>query len=168
MPIADVSPHVGLAYKVASEYAQQWGFNKLDDFVSVAMEGLVHAGNRYNEDRGVEFSTYAWRTMAGHILHWLRDENGVIKAGRNAPRPVIQSLLDVDVEHDERSFRVVEMRELIRSCTDVQRQIIQLYFGEGFTQEAIAERLGIHQTRVSRHLQTALRQLRARLELSEA
>jgi RNA polymerase sigma factor (sigma-70 family) len=45
------------------------------------------------------------------------------------------------------------LRELVASSlTEKQREIVQLYFFEGLTQEGIARRLGISQQVVSRHL----------------
>ena len=54
---------MGLAHHIASRYRRP-GIND-DDLHQVALLGLVKAVERFDVDRGVQFSTFAGRTIEG-------------------------------------------------------------------------------------------------------
>ena len=56
------------------------------------------------------------------------------------------------------------VHEAILDLPVEQREVVLLHFTEELTQEQIAERLGVHQTTVSRQIQRALKSLRGTLE----
>src|SRR5436190_4200229 len=68
---AMVAAHAGLARSLARRFANRG--ESLDDLVQVAMLGLLKAVDRFDPDRGVQFSTYATSTISGEIKRHFRD-----------------------------------------------------------------------------------------------
>lgn len=54
----------------------------LDDLVQVATLGLLHAVDRFDPDRGAEFTTYATPTIVGELKRHLRDRAGAVRVPR--------------------------------------------------------------------------------------
>jgi RNA polymerase sigma-B factor len=68
-----VERHQGLARALANRLARRP--EDREDVLQVAMLGLLKAVDRYDPDRGVEFTTFAWATMRVHRRlqeHYLR------------------------------------------------------------------------------------------------
>jgi RNA polymerase sigma-B factor len=75
-----VSAHLGLAEYLARRFANRG--ESLDDLVQVASLGLLKALDRFDPERGVEFSTYATHTIVGELKRHFRDKGWSIRAPR--------------------------------------------------------------------------------------
>jgi RNA polymerase sigma-B factor len=75
-----VEAHIGLAEYLARRFSNRG--EPLDDLVQVALIGLVKAVNRFDPNRGVEFSTYATHTIAGELKRHFRDKGWAVRAPR--------------------------------------------------------------------------------------
>src|ERR1700735_5056915 len=75
-----VSAHLGLAEYLARRFANRG--EPLDDLVQVASLGLLKALDRFDPERGVEFSTYATHTIVGELKRHFRDKGWSIRAPR--------------------------------------------------------------------------------------
>jgi RNA polymerase sigma-B factor len=53
-----------------------------DDLLQVASLALIKAVERFDPDRGVEFSTFATRTVLGELKHHFRDKAWTVRAPR--------------------------------------------------------------------------------------
>jgi len=70
-----------------------------EDLVQVGTIGLIKAVDRFDPDRGVEFSTYATPTVLGEIKRWFRDKGWSIRV----PRRLQELRLALTVATDELS-----------------------------------------------------------------
>jgi RNA polymerase sigma-B factor len=75
--------YLGLARSIARRYALRAGWGEsVDDLTQVALVGLVHAIDRYDESRGVPFAGFAAATIVGEIKHHLRDRSWTVRPSR--------------------------------------------------------------------------------------
>jgi RNA polymerase sigma-B factor len=88
-----------------------------EDLVQVGTIGLIKAVDRFDSDRGVEFSTYATPTIIGEIKRHFRDKGWAVRVPR----------------------RLQELRMSIGSATGELSQQL----GRSPTTQEVAERLGV-------------------------
>src|SRR3982074_1188802 len=88
-----VAAHIGLAEYLARRFANRG--EALDDLVQVGSLALIKAVDRFDPDRGVEFSTYATHTIVGELKRHFRDKGWAVRAPRRMqelylpPTPVV-------------------------------------------------------------------------------
>ncbi|MDP2448754.1 MAG: RNA polymerase sigma factor FliA [Polaromonas sp.] len=65
---------------------------ELDDLIQVGMMGLLDAGNRYKDDQGAKFETYASQRIRGAMLDELRANDWVSRGLRQSSRSVARAV----------------------------------------------------------------------------
>ncbi len=78
----------------------------VEDLIQVGTIGLIKAVDRFELDRGVEFSTYATPTIVGEIKRWYRDKGWAIRVPRRLQElrmaPTVTELADhLEVSEDD-------------------------------------------------------------------
>ena len=76
-----VEKHTGLVKSVALRLARAFGEDP-EDLIQIGYIGLLKAAQRFEEERGLQFSTYAVPMIAGEIRSQLRDQ-GAVKMSRS-------------------------------------------------------------------------------------
>ncbi len=77
-----VERYAGLAVHIARRYRRPTVAE--DDLRQVAMLGLVKAVDRFDPDRGVDFVSFAGRTIEGEIKRYFRDASWQVRVPRSA------------------------------------------------------------------------------------
>jgi RNA polymerase sigma-B factor len=75
-----VQRHAGLASSLARRFAHG---RDGEDAVQVATCGLLLALRRYDPNRGVAFTTFAWATISGELKRFVRDTGWVARVDRS-------------------------------------------------------------------------------------
>ena len=101
----------------------------LEDLVQVGTIGLIKSVDRFDTDRGVEFSTYATPTIIGEIKRYFRDKGWAIRVPR----------------------RLQELRMSISAITGEMSQEL----GRSPTPRELAEKLGVTVEEVMEGLESA-------------
>ncbi len=119
-----VTSHLGLAHQLARRFTNRG--ESYDDLVQVASLALVKSVDRYDPGRGVEFSTFATRTVIGELKRHFRDRGWAVRAPRR-----IQELY-LELGHSVSTLS----QELGRSPT-----VAELAESTGASEEAVLEAL---------------------------
>ncbi|MGB8267242.1 MAG: SigB/SigF/SigG family RNA polymerase sigma factor [Candidatus Velthaea sp.] len=75
-----VVAHLNLVRYLAVKFANRG--ETLDDLIQVGTVGLLKAIDRFDLERGVEFTTYATPTIVGEIKRYFRDKGWAVKVPR--------------------------------------------------------------------------------------
>jgi RNA polymerase sigma-B factor len=75
-----VEAYEPLARAMASRVARR--HDDRDELVQIAMIGLLKAVDRFDPERGVAFSTFAWATISGEIRRYRRDHTWSVHVPR--------------------------------------------------------------------------------------
>ena len=88
--------HLGLAHQLAHRFTNRG--ETYEDLVQVASLALIKSVDRFDPERGVEFSTFATRTVLGELKRHFRDKGWAVRAPRRIQElylelgPAIESL----------------------------------------------------------------------------
>ena len=72
--------HQGFAYSLASRFATR--HESPEDLNQAALVGLLHAIDRFDPERGVQFTTFAWATVMGELKRHFRDRTWGVRVPR--------------------------------------------------------------------------------------
>ena len=75
-----VGAHLGLAASLAGRFSSRQ--ESPDDLQQAALLGLLHAIDRFDPDRGVQFTTFAWATISGELKRHFRDRTWGVRVPR--------------------------------------------------------------------------------------
>lgn len=75
-----IEAHIGLAEYLARRFSNRG--EPLDDLVQVASTGLIKAVDRFEPERGLQFSTYATHTIVGELKRHFRDKGWAVRVPR--------------------------------------------------------------------------------------
>jgi RNA polymerase sigma-B factor len=133
-----IEAHVGLAEYLARRFVYRG--ESYDDLVQVASIALIKAVDRFDPERGVEFTTFATKTILGELKRHFRDKGWAIRA----PRRLQELYLNLN-----QSVATLS-QELRRSPT-----IAELAADTGATEEQVLEALEAGQSYRSTSLDSA-------------
>jgi RNA polymerase sigma-B factor len=75
-----VHAHLGLANSLAARFSSRQ--EAADDLHQAALLGLLHAVDRFDPTRGIQFTTFAWATISGELKRHFRDRTWGVRVPR--------------------------------------------------------------------------------------
>ncbi len=96
----------------------------LDDLVQVATIGLIKSVDRFDTERGVEFSTYATPTIVGEIKRHFRDKGWAIRVPRRLQELKL-SLAKATSELSQKQGRSPTVAELARHLGMTDEEVLE-------------------------------------------
>jgi RNA polymerase sigma-B factor len=89
-----VEAYQGYAAALASRFSRHR--EAQDDLTQAALIGLLNAIDRFDPDRGVEFTTFAWATIMGELKRHFRDRTWSVRVPRSLQEAYLQTSDAVD------------------------------------------------------------------------
>ena len=86
--------HQGLACSLATRFATR--HESPDDLNQAALLGLLHAIDRFDPERGVRFTTFAWATVLGELKRHFRDRTWGVRVPRRLQELYLSTAEGVD------------------------------------------------------------------------
>jgi RNA polymerase sigma-B factor len=96
----------------------------LDDLVQVATIGLIKSIDRFDVERGVEFSTYATPTIVGEIKRYFRDKGWAIRVPRRLQEMKL-ALSKATAELSQRNGRAPTVAELAEHLDISEESVLE-------------------------------------------
>jgi RNA polymerase sigma-B factor len=96
----------------------------LDDLTQVATIGLIKSVDRFDVDRGVEFSTYATPTVVGEIKRHFRDKGWAVRVPRRL-QELRLSLTSATGELSQRHGRAPTVHELAEHLHISEEEVLE-------------------------------------------
>ncbi|MCL6515688.1 RNA polymerase sporulation sigma factor SigK [Alicyclobacillus sp.] len=144
-----------------------------DDLISIGTVGLIKAVETFQPDKGTKFATYAARCIQNEILMQLRalkktrkdvSLNSPIGTDKEGNEITIGDVLGTDADDTEEEVsKRMEIRHVLKlmdTLDERERRVIELRFGladgQEWTQNEVADMLGISRSYVSRLEKRAL------------
>ena len=118
-----VEENLPLSQAVARKFRGQ-GVEK-DDLEQVAAMALMQAIERFDPERGLQFSTFALPTIAGSVRNYLRDRGSTIRLTRSL-REQLTKLRRVSDELTRKLQREPSMRELAEAMELPPEELLTL------------------------------------------
>ncbi|MCK5052139.1 MAG: sigma-70 family RNA polymerase sigma factor [Candidatus Cloacimonetes bacterium] len=148
-----VTEYLPLVRSIAAKY------NKLgipqEDLEQEGMIGLLEAANKYEEDKGAKFSTYATYWIKKYILTAVDKEK---KHSLNSTK------LNEEITKDKKTETIKQATniDLPSDMPENEKTVLTMLFQEEFTLKEIAEELGISRERVRQLKEKGLRRMRVK------
>lgn len=129
-----------LAYKVAHTFNPVTMVD-LEDIKQIALIGLWKAVENFDETKGFQFSTFAYRVIRNEVLQELK------KFKRTS-----SSLdeMELDLSYNESEFEDLVTREGIKVYLNDEEYSIVTMTIDGYTQKEISEMIQLSQSQISR------------------
>jgi RNA polymerase sigma-B factor len=117
----------------------------LDDLVQVGIIGLLKAIDRFDPERGLEFSTYAVPTILGEIKRYFRDSTWAIHVPRGT-RDLHSAIVSARAELTQELGRSLTLADLAERVRATEQDVLEaLDAGQTYTSsslDAMADALG--------------------------
>ena len=160
-----IEQHIPLCKHIAMQCSSHYPPRYWDRFDAAARVGLVQAAYRF--DGRVKFITYAHRRIKGAVLdeirHLCRKEiRERTEADYYDPDKHASALRNTRVHVDREPAFIVDeyVQQILSILSPQQRQVLSAIYIEGLSARAVADRMGVTQSRIAQVRRAALTALR--------
>lgn len=121
--------HMNLIYKKAFFYHSCYPLIEFDEFVSAGNFAFIDAAGKFDQSRGVRFSTYLWRALDNHmrrlIKDWFNNKQRFTPLDDNEDNIIAwPSVLESLPVHDEINLLSDRAKEVIDILYNIPNEII--------------------------------------------
>lgn len=159
--------NMGIAYDIAWKYKKKfYDLISMDDLQSLAFLGLTKAAKTFNNNLGINFSTYAYRCITNEILIYYRQNarhfNNISLSAPNDKDSTLEELIASDYDIIDELNLKLDIEFLYQEIDKLKPryQTVLKYKLKGYTFNTIADILGVSQPQVSTDYNKALNILR--------
>lgn len=182
----DAAEHIPLAHSIVNQLCVYDFINRYEkeDLLQIAYTQLTIAANRFDESRGYKFSTYAFPFIKNGLLrHANRDKAYNIRRNEphhykvysldlvfdnNGDKPTpAEDILNTGNEFEDELINNIDLKSAIGSLTEIEKEVIKLYYFQDITQKDIGKLLNTSQVQISRILEKSLSKMKKYLEGGE-
>jgi RNA polymerase sporulation-specific sigma factor len=126
------------------------------DLIQEGMLALINSVDRFEYERGIKFSTFAWHRIRGQMINMI--ERCEHKAPAPIPDEIIEHWTTPVYDEDNEIWMCVE--ESIRKLPKRESEIISAIFKEGKEPKEIASELGLDISHIYRIRRNAVAHLK--------
>jgi RNA polymerase sigma-B factor len=119
-----VEAYTNLVYFLARKFVNRG--EPLDDVVQVGFVGLLMAIERFDPERGLEFSTFATPTIVGEIKRYFRDKSWAVRIPRRLQELNNRSRVKAE-EMQGRLGRAPSVTELAEALETTEEELLEAY-----------------------------------------
>ena len=156
-----VEAYTNLVYFLARKFINRG--EPLEDVVQVGFVGLLMAIERFDPERGLEFSTFATPTIVGEIKRYFRDKSWAVRIPRRLQELNTRSRLKAE-EMQHELGRAPSVQELAEALGTSEEELLAAYEASPAQQtvpldappaadadaSSLADRLGAHDENLER------------------
>ena len=124
----------------------------IEDLIQEGLIGLLKAADKFEENKGAKFSTYATYWIKKYILAAIEKEK---KVSLDSIK-----LTEESVETKEGELKTSQYLKLPQNMPVIERKILRMQFEDQLTLKEIAQELEISRERVRQLKEKALRRMR--------
>lgn len=147
--------HISLAKKIAYSKKKKLSHISLEELTSAAYLGLVEAANNYDPIKNDCFSAFAVWRIIGAVRDYLRE---LAWGSRSKPLKALEIEDETYFVYNEISY-MPYFEDLIVNLNAINKTVLRLYYQEGLKIKQIADKIGVHQSRISQILSESRLQL---------
>ncbi len=120
-----VEAHLDLARQLARRFSNRG--ESFDDLFQVAAIALIKSVDRFDPERGVEFSTFATRTIIGELKRHFRDKGWAIRAPRRIQELYLElgHVIESMTHEMGRSPTISEMAQAVSAPEDAVLEALE-------------------------------------------
>lgn len=147
--------NLNLANSIAKTKKKNLKFVSFEEIQSAAYYGLVQAANKFDPNKKVAFTTYAYARISGAIQDYLRE----LSWGTRKQSLKRQELTEQAFEH---KYKTID--SLVFNLSAINKKICKLYYEESMGMAEIAKIYKVNPSRISQILSQSRLEIKQYLE----